>query len=78
MLIKTQLAQTSIKYFPIMHLAYSALRSNAKSGRSINKLSKNDKNMQLKYLGYLSACEKYKNEISAIQQYIPGWEPALR
>jgi hypothetical protein len=60
-----------------MHLAYSALRSNL-DVQKINKLGSAKKRTQLKYVGYLTACKKYQEEIAAIQQYMPGWKPAFK
>lgn len=54
-----------------MHIAYSALRT-----RTIkNQTQLADKEMRQRYEGYQSACEKYRQEIAAIQKYLPGWTP---
>ncbi|WP_292946703.1 MULTISPECIES: hypothetical protein [unclassified Mucilaginibacter] len=54
-----------------MHIVYSALRT--KKVKDTNQLS--DKELQQRYKGYLSACAKYRQEIAAIQKYLPGWAP---
>lgn len=53
-----------------MHLAYSALRPEGKQV-SLTRTS-------ARYKGYLAACQKHQKTIAAIQQYLPGWQPALR
>lgn len=60
-----------------MHLAYSSFRNICKNDQS-NKTSFNKKARQLRYQGYQAACEKYQDEIAAIQQYLPGWKPQFR
>ncbi|MES2266509.1 MAG: hypothetical protein V4520_07100 [Bacteroidota bacterium] len=54
-----------------MHIAYSALRTKPKNG----KPKFNDKQLTERYRGYQTACNKYRAEIAAIQQYMPGWMP---
>lgn len=61
-----------------MHLAYSALSSNLDDQPETKKLRSTKKRNQLKYVGYLTACIKYQDEIAAIQQYMPGWKPAFK
>ena len=60
-----------------MYIAYSALRN-----RNENPTCQNttDYNLQIndpQLTGYMAACAKYRREIAAIQQYIPGWMPSL-
>jgi hypothetical protein len=50
-----------------MHLAYSALRSTGK--RTANRKATS------RYRGYQAACDKHKQTIAAIQQFMPGWQP---
>jgi hypothetical protein len=52
-----------------MHLAYSALRSTAK--QPVNK------KISARYKGYQAACQKHKDTIAAIQEYLPGWQPSF-
>ncbi|MET3980908.1 hypothetical protein ABIB62_004045 [Mucilaginibacter sp. UYP25] len=54
-----------------MHIAYCALRTKKKNGTTTLI---NDELTQ-RYQGYQTACNKYRAEIAAIQQYIPGWVP---
>ncbi|WP_158557180.1 hypothetical protein [Mucilaginibacter conchicola] len=57
-----------------MHIAYSALRT-----RTINNQTQfADKQLQQRYEGYQTACNKYRHEIAAIQKYLPGWTPRFR
>ncbi|MFD0792783.1 hypothetical protein ACFQZX_04100 [Mucilaginibacter litoreus] len=56
-----------------MHIAYSALRITNKQGKAIPS----NKEFQQRYEGYITACSKYRNEIAAIQKYMPGWAPKL-
>jgi hypothetical protein len=53
-----------------MHIAYSAFRVSAKKSACSNH------HLAL-YQGYLAACEKHQETIAAIQEYLPGWRPAL-
>ena len=52
-----------------MHLAYSAL--------NLNNQSKNttEKTVLVKYKAYQETCNKYTQEITAIQKYFPNWQP---
>ena len=50
-----------------MHLAYSALRN--------TKSSPVNPRATARYHGYLAACQKHKDTIAAIKQYLPDWEP---
>jgi hypothetical protein len=62
-----------------MHLVYSASQntdSNIKATVSISKPT--SRTAKLRYRGYQAACQKYKHEIAAIQQYMPGWQPAFK
>ncbi|MFD0765215.1 hypothetical protein ACFQZI_10165 [Mucilaginibacter lutimaris] len=54
-----------------MYIAHSALRTNNKTKKPLLK----NNELAERYLGYQTACNKYRAEIAAIQQYIPGWLP---
>ena len=56
-----------------MHIAYCALRTKQKSGSA--RLSNPE--LDQRYQGYQTACNKYRAEIAAIQKYIPGWQPTF-
>ena len=62
-----------------MHLAYSAFRDNIKltNSNSIEQLP-TTRRLKLRYRGYLAACQKYEQEIAAIQRYLPDWQPAFK
>jgi predicted metal-dependent peptidase len=51
-----------------MHIAYSALRET-------KKRSKDSKVLNQRMDAYQATCNKYSNEIAAIQKYMPGWLP---
>jgi hypothetical protein len=62
-----------------MRLVYSALQdtgSNSKAPSNQNKPV--SRKLRLRYRGYQAACQKYEQEIAAIQQYLPGWKPAFK
>lgn len=52
-----------------MHLAYSAFRLTSKAPKR--------KQPSARYRGYIAACEKHRQTIAEIQQYLPGWQPCL-
>jgi len=54
-----------------MYIAYSALRTKQKNSKP--ELLSNE--LTQRYLGYQTACTKYRAEIAEIQKYIPGWLP---
>lgn len=59
-----------------MHLAYSALPASTQqqpqqAGKSLSR------KCRIRYRAYKAACKKYEHEIAAIQQYMPGWQPAF-
>ncbi|MEB0249928.1 MULTISPECIES: hypothetical protein [unclassified Mucilaginibacter] len=54
-----------------MHIAYYALRTKQKNG----KAELNNQHLAERYQAYQTACNKYRAEIAAIQQYMPGWMP---
>ncbi|RYU91078.1 hypothetical protein EWM62_03835 [Mucilaginibacter terrigena] len=54
-----------------MYIAYSVLRDEQKTGKDLPDNNKLNKRLE----GYIAACDKYRNEIAAIQKYIPGWTP---
>ncbi|RFZ85680.1 hypothetical protein DYU05_08810 [Mucilaginibacter terrenus] len=55
-----------------MHIVYSALRIAAKAERTNQQTE-----LQLRINAYRLACEKYSEDIAAIQRYLPGWQPAF-
>jgi len=57
-----------------MHIAYSALRTKPKNGKS--QLANAELNER--YQAYQTACNKYQAEIAAIQKYMPGWLPPFK
>ncbi len=62
-----------------MHLAYSAISTNASNQQqSIAEERQPDNELMLRYQAYQIACDKYRREIAAIQKYIPGWVPKFR
>ena len=62
-----------------MYIAYSALR-NPPSGRQQQTNNAEAETtfteLQLRYQAYQNTCSKYRREIAAIQQHIPGWQPS--
>jgi hypothetical protein len=48
-----------------MQLVYSALRNS----------DKHNYRASARYRGYLAACEKHRETIAQIRQYLPDWEP---
>jgi hypothetical protein len=54
-----------------MYIAYSALRETKGKAKAANE------KISQRHRAYLAACNKYSNEITAIQKYFPGWMPAL-
>ncbi|MCQ6958793.1 hypothetical protein [Mucilaginibacter aquariorum] len=54
-----------------MHIVYSALRTQLKNGKAqpINQ------ELTERYEAYQATCNKYREEIAAIQKYMPGWAP---
>ena len=60
-----------------MHLAYSVLNQIAVDQQQLQGPQR-DNELILRYLAYEEACDKYRNEIVAIQKYLPGWLPKFR
>ena len=56
-----------------MHIAYSALKPENNRNQSPDGERTDDK--VLRYVAYLEACEKYRQQIAAIRKYFPGWAP---
>jgi hypothetical protein len=54
-----------------MYIAYSALRTTTKNGKSQLK----NQQLQQRLESYHATCQKYSKEIAAIQKYLPGWMP---
>ncbi len=60
-----------------MHIAYSHIDEIKNNFQSNNKLQKNTE-LAVRYEAFQAACNKYSDEIIAIQKYIPGWMPKFR
>lgn len=61
-----------------MYIAFSALRQQSTNHCDQNNTELlNDPEAVLRFKAYEVVCEKYKDEITAIQKYIPGWMPAF-
>ncbi|MGZ3755489.1 MAG: hypothetical protein ACXVAY_00930 [Mucilaginibacter sp.] len=58
-----------------MYLAYSAFQD--LSQPATPQKSTNNKTLALRYIAYRETCQKHKQEIIAIQKYLPGWQPAF-
>jgi len=60
-----------------MYIAYSALQNPPSGGpqQTNHAQSATETESQLRYQAYQSVCSKYRHEIAAIQQHIPGWQP---
>jgi hypothetical protein len=56
-----------------MYIAYSALRTTTKNGKSQLK----NQQLQQRLEAYQVTCQKYSKEIAAIQKYLPGWMPVF-
>jgi hypothetical protein len=59
-----------------MYIAYSALRDANELPNQQTPANLNLQNNNPQLNGYLAACAKYRTEIAAIQQYLPGWMPS--
>lgn len=55
-----------------MYLIYSALQHPVSP--NTDDLN-HQQEKQLRYEAYRAICEKYKQEITAIQKYFPNWKP---
>lgn len=60
-----------------MYLAYSALNQLNQDNKTV-KLKPVSKKTMLRFRGYVAACNKYQQEIAAIKQYLPDWQPAFK
>jgi hypothetical protein len=60
-----------------MQLVYSSLRP-IDNIHEVQQPTTVAKKRKLRYYGYKAACEKYRNEIIAIQQYMPDWKPVFK
>ena len=61
-----------------MHIAFSAFQQPPKGNNIQNAPGTLIEHEVLqRFEGYRIACEKHKDEIAAIQKYIPGWQPAF-
>jgi len=58
-----------------MHIAYSALSQLIDEPKT-NK-PREENNITIRYNAYLATCEKFHQEITAIRQYLPNWQPAF-
>jgi hypothetical protein len=61
-----------------MYIAHSALRANIKNPRKLtSSLQRQHSEEETdRYAAYQAACSKYREEIKAIQKYLPGWVPS--
>ena len=57
-----------------MYIAYSALNQITNSLNTNHPAGDNE--IAIRYQAYQKACEKYSNEIEAIQKYLPNWIPS--
>jgi hypothetical protein len=60
----------------IMHLAYSAINITNNNQQTSAQQHNGETEQLLRYRAYQYTCEKYRNEIAAIQKYIKGWLPS--
>jgi hypothetical protein len=61
-----------------MYIAFSALHQSTGEGHNQNNQNTlNEHEALQRFEAYMAACEKYKDEITAIQKYMPGWMPAF-
>jgi hypothetical protein len=60
-----------------MYIAYSAL-PNLNRQTEHQRHEEPENNLLIRYRAYVATCEKYHLEITAIQKYIPGWQPAFQ
>ena len=61
-----------------MYIAFSALQQSTGESHNQNNLNTlNEHEALQRFEAYRAACEKYRDEITAIQKYIPGWMPAF-
>jgi len=61
-----------------MYIAYSALQNPLPGGQQQTDHAQAETTgteIQLRYQAYQTICSKYRREIAAIQQHIPGWQP---
>ena len=56
-----------------MYIAHSALRTKTQNGKTVVNVP----HLQQRLQAYQAACQKYQQEIIAIQKYLPGWTPAF-
>lgn len=56
-----------------MYIAHNALRPTANTSRKKPIKSA----LAERFEAYNITCNKYQNEIAAIQKYLPGWMPAF-
>ncbi|MEO7216258.1 hypothetical protein [Mucilaginibacter sp.] len=56
-----------------MYLVHSALRTTIKNGKAELK----NKELQQRLEAYQTVCNKHREEIAAIQRYLPGWMPTF-
>ncbi|MEO3408037.1 hypothetical protein AAFN85_29235 [Mucilaginibacter sp. CAU 1740] len=61
-----------------MYIAFSALgQQSINEAGQINAEVLEDNEAVLRFKAYQAACDKYRDEIRAIQKYMPGWIPAF-
>jgi hypothetical protein len=63
-----------------MHLVFSAINTINNNRHQLTNSQQDQPNAELllRYEAYQTACDKYSQEIAAIQKYIPGWLPKFR
>jgi hypothetical protein len=61
-----------------MYIAFSAFQqSTGENHNQNNQGISNEHEALQRFEAYRAACEKYRDEITAIQKYMPGWMPAF-
>jgi hypothetical protein len=62
-----------------MYLAYSAIDTKPLlQSPTGDQYEQANNEITLRYRAYQNVCDKYSNEIAAIQKYLPGWMPKFR
>ncbi|WP_295772842.1 hypothetical protein [uncultured Mucilaginibacter sp.] len=59
----------------MMHIAYSLFKNLNGSSKRNTTENEIDEVLKLRYKAYKAACIKHRQEIAAIQKYLPGWQP---
>ena len=58
-----------------MYLAYSAINNNDNTIFGDSGKDGAETELSIRYRAYQNTCEKFRKEIAAIQNYLPGWTP---